>query len=143
MSSRFFRKNSVGGFTLIELMIAIGIIGIIAALALVGQRNVQSKRRDVRRVSNIGELQKALSLYISQAGAYPTYTGCVDGGDLVSTEIVGKGLLGGSAKLADPLYPSDLVKCYYYESAGSQYTLRYTLESNSAAGTAGDHIVVP
>ncbi|MEK9152348.1 MAG: type II secretion system protein [Patescibacteria group bacterium] len=143
MKNFFSKSASRRGFTLIELLIVIAIIGILATLSMFGLRTVQAKRRDVARVSNITELQKALSLYISQVGSYPVLTGCVTGADVVSTEIVAKGLLAGSSKLVDPVYPSDAAKCYYYVSAGSKYTLRYTLESNSSAGTAGDHIVVP
>ncbi|MBI4458148.1 type II secretion system protein [Candidatus Uhrbacteria bacterium] len=144
MSPAQSRKNAKPGFTLIELMIVIGIIGLLASTAAYAMKNVQAKRRDVRRASNIEQLQRALSLYIAQAGGYPTYTGCITGADLVSTEIVAKGVVSAGAKLIDPLFPTDIAKCYYYDSAsGSKYTLRYTLESNSGAGEPGDHTVTP
>lgn len=131
------------GFTLIELMIVIAIVGLISAAAMVGLGNVRSKQRDTRRVANITELQKGLQLYIAQVGNYPTQAGCVDGSDTVSTELAAKGLIAANAKLVDPLYPSDAAKCYFYDGNGSKYKLRYTLESNSAAGEAGDHTIEP
>lgn len=132
------------GFTLIELMLAIAIIGLIASIAMIGQRGAQAKRRDVTRAANVGELQKALTLLAAQAQAYPVYSGCITGADPVTTAIRAFALVGGEVKLADPTYSSDPTRCYFYSSAtGSVYTLRYTLESNSSAGEAGDHLVQP
>ncbi len=131
------------GFTLIELLLVIAIIGLIATIVLVGQQTTQAKSRDTRRVSDIDQLQKALSLDLAQAQQYPTYTGCITGTDPVTTELQTRALVGAGSKLIDPLYPTDTTKCYYYAGTGSAYTLRYTLETNSQFGTPGDHTVVP
>lgn len=138
------RRDITRGFTLIELLLVIAIIGLIGSLAMVGQRNEQKKRRDVTRVSNTTELQKALALYISASGGYPTYTGCVDGNDPVTAELRNKGYIAPQTALKDPLNPADVSSCYFYEGGGSTYTLRYTLEMTTAAsGEAGDHLIVP
>ncbi len=136
------QKARRNGFTIIELLIVIAIIGLLSALVLVGFTNVQAKRRDVKRVANIADLQKAIALY-AQNQAFPVYTGCINGSDPVTAALISKGLINGAAKLYDPSYPSDLTKCYYYVSAGAKYTLRYTLESTSSSGAAGNHTVVP
>lgn len=129
---------------MIELMLAIAIIGLIASIAVIGQRGVQAKRRDVARVANVGELQKALTLLAAQAQAYPVYSGCITGADPVTTAIRAGGFVGAGTTLIDPTYPSDAARCYFYVSvSGSTYTLRYTLESNSNAGTEGDHLIQP
>lgn len=132
------------GFTLIELLLVIAIIGLIASLALVGQRNAQAKRRDVKRVSDTTELQKALALYLAKVQSYPVMTGCITGTDAVTTGLQTQGFVGAGSKLVDPLYPTDITKCYYYDGTASKYTLRYTLEQNSASsGAAGDHYIIP
>ncbi|KPJ85153.1 hypothetical protein AMJ57_04140 [Parcubacteria bacterium SG8_24] len=131
------------GFTLIELLLAISIIALISSLVLYGQRHEQKKRRDVQRVSNISEVQKGLALYLSETGGYPVYTGCLTGADPVSEGLRNYNYVGPDTNLADPLNPTDVTSCYYYDGNGSRYTLRYTLETNSTIGEAGDHIVVP
>lgn len=136
-------NRSQRGFTLIELLLVIAIIGVIATVALVGQGSAQAKRRDVKRVANIKELQSAMALYLAKVQTYVTYTGCISGSDPVTTGLISNGFIGSGAKLMDPKFPTDVTKCYYYDSNGSKYTLRYTLEQDSASGTAGNHTVVP
>lgn len=136
-------NNREKGFTLIELLLVIAIIGVIATFVLVGQSSAQAKRRDVKRVSNAVELQKAIALYLAKIQTYVVYTGCINGADPVTTGLKTNAFIGAGASLIDPKFPSDVTKCYYYDSNGSKYTLRYTLEQDSSAGTAGNHIVVP
>lgn len=131
------------GFTLIELLLVIAIIGVIASLAMVGQRHQKSLQRDVKRVSHISEIQKALALYFADEQQYPTYTGCIDGSDPVTSALIGNKLFGSSSGLIDPSDPTDVATCYYYEGISGAYTLRYTLERNSSAGSLGDHLIVP
>ena len=138
-------RNTKKGFTLIELLIVISLIGLIASVAMIGLRTGPQKRLDLKRVSDVAELQKALGLYVTSQKAYPILTGCVNGtSDLVSTELVSKGALAAGSVIKDPSFPTDITKCYYYTStSGSTYTLRYTLQTTSSAGTAGDHFVNP
>lgn len=131
------------GFTLIELLLVIAIIGVIVSLAMVGQRHQKGLQRDVKRVSHMSEIQKALALYFAEEQQYPTYTGCIDGSDPVTSALIGNQLLGSSSGLIDPSDPSDVARCYYYEGTGSAYTLRYTLEKDSTSGSLGDHVIIP
>lgn len=66
------------GFTLVELLVAVGIIGILAAVSLVSINSVRAKGRDARRLQDMKELSKALDTYaISNAGA--ELKNCVNG----------------------------------------------------------------
>lgn len=137
-------KRHRAGFTIIELLIVIAIIGLIAALAIVGLKTGGDRRLDVKRASDVGQLQKALGLYVTTEKVYPVYTGCVNGTtDLVSTELHAKGALGPGTVIKDPAFPTDITKCFYYDSNGSSYTIRYTLQTDSTAGSVGDHVVQP
>lgn len=137
------QQRRKSGFTLIELMLVVAIIGLLVSIIMVGNRNAQEKRRDVKRVADAQELQKALALLQAKVQAYPTFTGCIDGTDTVTSQLRTNSFITPTAKLVDPLLPSDITKCYFYTGTGSAYTLRYTLETTGTAGDAGDHLIVP
>lgn len=60
------------GFTLVELLIVIVVIGILAAITLVAYNGVQAKARDAQRQSDINSITKALEMYYIDNGQYPT-----------------------------------------------------------------------
>ena len=64
-------KKSRSGFTLIEMLIVIAIIGILASVVLVGLGPVQRRGRDARRISDLKNVQNALELYFNKCGYYP------------------------------------------------------------------------
>jgi prepilin-type N-terminal cleavage/methylation domain-containing protein len=60
------------GFTIVELLIVIVVIGILAALVIVQFSNVQSRARDAERKSDIRALQSKVAEYFALNGYYPT-----------------------------------------------------------------------
>lgn len=54
--------RSPKGFTLIELLVVIAIIGILASIVLVSLTSARAKGRDARRVSDLKEISKLISL---------------------------------------------------------------------------------
>jgi prepilin-type N-terminal cleavage/methylation domain-containing protein len=67
MTASTFKK----GFTLIELMVVIAVIGILAAIALVSLTGVQKTARDATRKSNIADYATALARYYTDNQTYP------------------------------------------------------------------------
>ncbi len=63
------RKQS--GFTIIELLIVIAIIGILATLVLTNFQGAQAKGRDTVRKSDINSLYQKLEEYYNENGTYP------------------------------------------------------------------------
>lgn len=60
------------GFTLVELLVVVAIIGLIAGIAVVSMNGVRAKARDARRLSDVKQIQNALAARFSDLGAYPS-----------------------------------------------------------------------
>jgi len=51
------------GFTLLEMLVVIAIIGLLASIMMLSVSRARQKARDVRRIGDIEQLQKLLELY--------------------------------------------------------------------------------
>jgi type II secretion system protein G len=74
--TRFWRKKrfTLGdqrGFTLIELMIVVAIIGILAAIAIPLYANVQARARIAKAQADVRTLAGAVSVYSAHVGSLP------------------------------------------------------------------------
>jgi type II secretion system protein G len=65
------RKNNQKGFTIIELLVVIVIIGILVALALPQLFAAQARGRDSDRKNELKNAQQKLEAYFNDNGAYP------------------------------------------------------------------------
>ncbi len=65
------RSKSVKGFTIVELLIVVVVIGILAAIVTVAYTGIQSAARDSSRIATLNQLQKAIELYYVSNGQYP------------------------------------------------------------------------
>ena len=64
-------KKVQSGFTIIELLIVIAIIGILAGLVLNNFQGAQAKSRDVQRKTRINSIHGKLEEYYNNNGGYP------------------------------------------------------------------------
>lgn len=111
--------KSKKGFTLIEMLIVIAIIGILASIILVGLGTFRGRGRDARRISDVRQVQNALELYFNSKGAYPltdSWTG-------LRGTLTGAGI-GVSTIASDPTAS----RSYGYCSDGAKYVLEAVLE---------------
>ena len=137
------RKES--GFTIVELLIVIVVIGILAGLVITTFNGIQQKGRDTERETDIKALHGQVEAYYAQKGYYPSLTNMNDraSGGFVATEL--KGLDAEAFKdpkgTASTLVGTAAANSYAYavtNSAGTsceadsttcaKYTLTATLE---------------
>lgn len=60
------------GFTIVELLIVIVVIGILAALVITTFTGIQQKARNTERETDIKAMQGQVEAYYAQNGRYPT-----------------------------------------------------------------------
>src|SRR5438270_7984230 len=108
-------KKRSEGFTIVELLIVIVVIGILAALVITTYSGIQAKARNSKRQTDVNSLQTQLEAYFAQNGHYPSLT------DLNSSSWLSTNMKSlDQAALKDPqganqtLASSPAVKVYSY-----------------------------
>lgn len=69
--------SSRKGFTIVELLIVIVVIGILATIVIVAFNGIQTRARDTSKESSVRGLMKGIELYNAENGNYPS-AGCAD-----------------------------------------------------------------
>jgi type II secretion system protein G len=70
MSMRSLKQQK--GFTIVELLIVIVVIGILATLVIVTFTGIQQKARNTKRQTDINAIQSHVEAYKAQNGYYPS-----------------------------------------------------------------------
>lgn len=63
------------GFTLIEILVVIAIIGLLASTVLASMNSARAKARDARRTADAKQIWSALQLFLDKFGCVPVTTG--------------------------------------------------------------------
>ena len=87
-------KLTTRGFTLVELMIVIAIIGILASALFPSMTNYLKRSRDAARTSHLKDITTALGAYYSDTENYPstsTTTHCITTAAFTGTSYFPKG----------------------------------------------------
>lgn len=120
-------KMKKTGFTLVELLVVISIIGILTLVSVSSYINAQIKARDAQRKSDLDQSSKALMLYYADTGTFPAEGGIFTFGN--ENGFNGSdGIIYMRKTPQDPKYPAIT---YVYKTNGSSFNLFADLENKS------------
>jgi len=63
------------GFTIVELLIVIVVIGILAAITIVAYNGIQARAENTKTINAMSQYMKGFNLYAADNGSYPIETG--------------------------------------------------------------------
>ncbi len=148
------------GFTLIEILVAIAIIGILATMLLANFQGIRARARDAQRKRDLNELRTALRLFYNDNQSYPLNVPNRDSGGSEEDEQKITCLTSGTAGTGDALDWGDAFECggttymqelpedpleghirYYYEvgNNGDSFSLWACLENQADPDAVGCH----
>ena len=119
------------GFTIVELLIVIVVIGILAAISIVAYNGVTQKARDDGRLTDARSLLNAAASYNAEYGAWPTIaqvqgtadvTGAATGTKFNTVKLTGNAAAGGKVSATVP-------------DSGSKDNLQYVFCTTSGVNT--------
>lgn len=146
--SRTNRNNRIcqAGFTTIELVLLLVVIGILGTLVFTSRAGVQQNQRNSERESDIKELRDGLEGYFANANQYPTLAQLNDvNWRAANLKALDAGVYRDPSSGSDKLVDKPAIHVYaYVPTSGSgtacgtasapctQYTLTATLEGGGA-----------
>lgn len=143
----YMLKDNKKGFTIIELLIVIAIIGLLATISIVALNGARKKGRDAARIGNVRQIQTALELYFNDQNAYPINTTAVILGGATAKKLCSTGFVAlatvctktymGNIQ-ANPL-PGGANFSYTSPALGPTYALTFTLEEAVGGYLLGAH----
>lgn len=125
-------KNKQSGFTLVELLIVIVVIGILAALVITTFAGVQQRARNAERQTDLNAVAGQLEAYYASSGTYPTAVEIADSAwrsangfkidvsAFKDPSSIQTNLVNQSLEATEPAASSD---GYFYWTDGTRYKL--------------------
>ncbi len=128
-------KTTLPGFTLVELLVVLALIGLLSTLAVILLQSARAKMRDSVRLKDLSLLQNTLDLYYRDRSAFPPApgNGLVLGGSNSSCLNATGFNSSGCENPYLAQVPADPVgqNAYVYTSASSSYAITATLEAQT------------
>lgn len=152
------------GFTLIEILIVLGLIGLLGTLSAIAINSARSKMRDAKRLSDVRQLQSSLEDHFKAVNQYPLHEGLRLGDPTASGCLTNVGFTAGcqgASQIFMPVVPTEFTKgikkeircgaplqagyCYTSVSQGGSYRLGFELEHSivEAGIEKGPNCLIP
>lgn len=132
MNDKSFKK----GFSLIELLVVISIIGVLLAISFFGFQGARQSSRDARRKGDLELIRSGLEIYKADCNMYPV-------GGSIPSPLVGDGSVTNCALTntyitSVPVDPGDPSRLYLYSSVdGTSYEICASLEQETGTISCG------
>jgi general secretion pathway protein G len=110
------------GFTLIELMVVILIIGLLATIVVQNLRSATDKAKRVKAQADISQLKSALDRYYLDAGSYPTSDQGLPA--LIAAPSTGNDPTNWAGPYIERIPLDPWGHPYVYQSDGNEYLLK-------------------
>jgi prepilin-type N-terminal cleavage/methylation domain-containing protein len=132
------------GFTIIELLITMAIIGTLLAISVLALNGSRAKSRDAKRVADVQVIRAALEQHWLTRAAYPTvgsFTSMGNGGsyDLLTSNGFEASPASGIVYLQIPKGPNNTEYYQYQSTVSSGFAIRFTTETVTNYGPAGTY----
>jgi prepilin-type N-terminal cleavage/methylation domain-containing protein len=142
-SPHMFRLRHAKGFTILEILVVVAIVGILGAVAIYSLGVSRASTRDAKRISDVSVIRAALTQYWLQKASFPE-SDKVDLGKpgtnadkLTGNGFVSKDVGAQPVFLLQVPFGAKSGEYYQYQGAKEGYSLRFMTERETAYGPAG------
>lgn len=122
------------GFTIVELLIVIVVIGILAAITIVAYSGITSRANNTKIQGNAANIQKVAEAYNAENGRYPATTTELEAGSASTAVPSGLDVIVGSAGTAGA-FTTDVLTGL--TTAAKQVTVAYSCLTTCTNSTGG------
>lgn len=133
--SGFMQRVKIRGFTLIEVLVVISLVGILMAISLTAFYSTRKSARDAKRKADLEQIRSALEMYRSDVGAYPTHTASPNNWFYGNSIFYTRGITTDTYLSVAPSDPVFTNRYYYNSSSANFYNLCSVLELSTTSLT--------